>query len=76
MTTKDEVQVMIGLLYFAGHLNAKDVSRSDDTEVEISHLTMSLGRIRFLIRYLKVKKKRTRVEWGESDKLVAIRKYL
>lgn len=79
-TSKNEVQALIGLLYYAGvlkanHLNAEDLWRTDGSGVEIFRLTMSLGRFRFLLRCLRFDNRRTRIERKKLDKLAAIREF-
>lgn len=79
-TTKNEIQALIGLLYYAGvlksnHLNAEDLWRTDGSGVEIFRLTMSLSRFRFLLRCLRFDDRQTRAERKQLDKLAAIRQF-
>lgn len=79
-TDKEEVQALIGLLYYAGilkasHLNARDLWRTDGGGVEIFRLTMSLNRFRFLLSSLRFDDKNTREVRRKIDKLAPIREY-
>ncbi|KRX42151.1 PiggyBac transposable element-derived protein 4 [Trichinella murrelli] len=77
-TDEDEIKALLGLLLLAGvfqsnRLNLCDLYNTDGTGVEIFPSTMSLQRLRFLLRCLRFDDHATRAERKRQDKLAAIR---
>ncbi|KRZ09958.1 PiggyBac transposable element-derived protein 4 [Trichinella zimbabwensis] len=77
-TDEDEIKTLLGLLLLAGtfrsnRLNLCDFYNTDGTGVEIFSSTMSLQRLRFLLRCLRFDDHATRSERKLQDKLAAIR---
>ncbi|KRY61335.1 PiggyBac transposable element-derived protein 4 [Trichinella britovi] len=76
-TDENEIKALLGLLLLAGvlqsnRLNLCDLYSTDGTGVEIFSSTMSLQRLRFLLRCLRFDHA-TRSERKRQDKLAAIR---
>ncbi|KRY42488.1 PiggyBac transposable element-derived protein 4 [Trichinella spiralis] len=77
-TDENEIKALLGLLLLAGvfqssRLNLCDLYNTDGTGVEIFSSTMSLQRLRFLLRCLRFDDHATRSERKRQDKLAAIR---
>ncbi|KRX71861.1 PiggyBac transposable element-derived protein 4 [Trichinella sp. T6] len=77
-TDENEIKALLGLLLLAGvfqsnRLNLCDLYNTDGTGVEIFPSTMSLQRLRFLLRWLRFDDHATRAERKRQDKLAAIR---
>ncbi|KRY13934.1 PiggyBac transposable element-derived protein 4 [Trichinella patagoniensis] len=77
-TDENEIKALLGLLLLAGvfqsnRLNLCDLYNTDGTGVEIFPSTMSLQRLRFLLRCLRFDDHATRSERKRQDKLAAIR---
>ncbi|KRY40028.1 PiggyBac transposable element-derived protein 4 [Trichinella spiralis] len=75
---ENEIKALLGFLLLAGvfqsnRLNLCDVYSTDGTGVEIFSSTMSLQRLRFLLRCLRFDDHATRSERKRHDKLAAIR---
>ncbi|KRZ03623.1 PiggyBac transposable element-derived protein 4 [Trichinella zimbabwensis] len=77
-TDEDEIKALLGLLLLAGvfhssRLNLCDLYDTDGTGVEIFSSTMSLERLRFLLRCMRFDDHLTCSERKLQDKLAAIR---
>ncbi|KRZ77808.1 PiggyBac transposable element-derived protein 4 [Trichinella papuae] len=74
---EDEIKALLGLLPLAGvfhsnRLNLCDLHNTDSTDIEIFSSTMSLERLRFLLRCMRFDDHATRSERKLQDKLAPI----